>query len=115
MSFDTNIKIRTMLVQQQSTNLKIGVRPTSDMLYTRNVLAIGQCPTYYLYMHIQGVSKALGQTSGVSSPHQNMEKKVHFSICLQTVCEVQPNNMLTSVLRFLCLGTLRIPSIFSSN
>jgi hypothetical protein len=32
-------------------------------------------------MHIQGVSKTLGQISGVGLPHKNMEKKVHAVVC----------------------------------
>jgi hypothetical protein len=38
--------------------------------------------------NIQGVSKILGQNSGVNDPHQNKET-FHINICPQTVFEVQ--------------------------
>ena len=40
----------------------------------------------------------LGQFSGVSFSHQNNKKKTHDSVYPQTVSEVQPNNVWTSVL-----------------
>jgi hypothetical protein len=53
----------------------------------------GTDPFWRKCLHaIQGVSKILWQTSGLSSPHQNKEK-VHTNICLQTVFEVQPPHL----------------------
>jgi len=42
---------------------------------------------------VQGASKIFGQTSGVTSPHQNMEK-VSINVRPQTVCEVQAETCL---------------------
>jgi len=43
---------------------------------------------------IQGVSKTFGQTSGITSPHQNLEK-ISMNVCPQRVCEVQPTTCLS--------------------
>lgn len=46
--------------------------------------------------NVQSVSQMLGHTSGVSSVNRN-KKKVRIDKCLETVFELQPNNMLTSI------------------
>lgn len=60
---------------------------------------------------IQSVSKILGQTSGVSF----LPQKNHTNVCQQTDFEVQPNNMLISVLKRLSVGTLKNSSVCRTN
>jgi hypothetical protein len=52
----------------------------------------------------------VGQTSEVSSPNQNKEKRSYQCMYVQRVFEVQ-----TSLLRFLSVGTLKHPSAAVSN
>ena len=47
---------------------------------------------------IQGVSKILGQSSGVNSPHRNEEKSSYEYVHKHLVLGIQPNNLLTSIL-----------------
>jgi len=68
--------------------------------------------TSYDFLNTDAVSKILGQISGVSSPHQNKEKRSYKNMSFrdtdQQLFDLKP-------LGFYLWGSLKNPSVFSSN
>jgi hypothetical protein len=63
---------------------------------------------------IQSASKMLRQTSGVSSSHQNKENRFMWMyVRKHLVFQVQPNNVLTSVLQIFMCGVTKKPLVYS--
>ena len=59
----------------------------------------------FIHTYICGGSAMLGQTSGVSFPLQNKEKRfISMHVRKPLVFDVQPNNLLTSVLYIFIRG-----------
>ena len=69
-----------------------------------NIVSILIYVTSAIYWHMIAISTMLGQTSAVC--YTNTGKRVHISVCSQTVFEVQPCNVPTSILCiFICGDT----------
>jgi len=60
---------------------------------------------------IEGVSQMFGQTSEVSSPHQNMEKTPYYLMSANKYfLYTTPTFVQTQSCRFVCVGNLQVSS-----